>query len=262
MKHLLFAIILLGNSVLYAQDLKFMEQDLLKEITAIRYWQEYTGNDSKINQDDSLAQANTRLKTKLITYTAKNSQTIQYAFKALQDQGMTIATSADKLFRIYSWDTWQGGTMHWFDNVYQFMDNKQSKSLSLTDKREEGDPGVWFSEIFTLQMDSNKTAYLGYCHAIYSTKDSYQGIKLFSIENGQLNDTLHLIKTKTGIRNELGFYFDFFSVVDRSERPVKLIYYYQNSKVLKIPLVLESGEVTSKFIEYIFTGHYFERRRK
>lgn len=261
MKQTLFYIIFFTTSTLFGQNIKSIEQDLLKELKAINYWDEYRGDDPKISRYDSLELANTRLKNKLLSYTTSNIQTLQYAFKALQDNGMTIATSADKLFRIYSWDTWQGGTMHWFENVYQFATDKTTKSISLTEKREEGDPGGWFSEIFTLNLD-NKAVYIGYFHAIYSTKDTYQGVKLFNIADEELNDTLHLIKTKTGIRNELGFGFDFFSVVDRKERPIKLIYYNKENRILKIPIVTETGKVTARFIEYIFTGQYFERRRK
>jgi len=55
------------------------------------------------------------------------------------------------------------------------------------------------------------------------------------------------------------FEFDFFSVIDKSERPVKLIYYDKDKKTLRIPVVLDKGVVTNRFITYQFTGRYFEK---
>lgn len=198
---------------------------------------------------------------KLLDYTSKQPLTITYDFNELQKEHLTIASSADKQFRIYSWDTRLGGTMRDFENIYQYQADNKVHSKSLSDKRKEGDPGSWFSEIFTLDTN-NRKFYIGYFHAIYSTSDAYQGIKLFDIKDSILNDTLHLIKTKTGIRNELGFDFNFFSVVERKERPVKLIYFDSFTKTIKIPFVADKGKVTNKFIMYKYTGQYFERQTK
>ena len=70
--------------------------------------------------------------------------------------------------------------------------------------------GVWWgSEINKLKVDGN-TYYLAINHAVLSTRESYQTVKVFSIEKNQLNDKVKLIKTKSGLQNELGFDFDFF----------------------------------------------------
>jgi hypothetical protein len=63
------------------------------------------------------------------------------------------------------------------------------------------------------------------------------------------------------LKNTLGFGFDFFSVVDRPDRPVQLIKYDGVKKTLTIPVVLEDGKVTGRTIVYQFTGQYFERKK-
>jgi hypothetical protein len=133
-------------------------------------------------------------------------------------------------------------------------------SATFSDTNEEGDPGSWYSNIYTLKSQG-KTYYLGLCHAVYSTKDLYQGIKVFSIRNNSLRTDTKLIKTKTGMENELGFGFDFSSVVEKPERPFLLIRYDAASKTLSLPVVLESGRVTDKRIVYQFTGQYFEQKK-
>jgi hypothetical protein len=53
--------------------------------------------------------------------------------------------------------------------------------------------------------------------------------------------------------------FDFFSVVDRPERPLKLIKFDKTKTIIYIPVVYEDGKVTDKFIQYKFNGKYFEK---
>ncbi|MEE1947129.1 hypothetical protein VRU48_18530 [Pedobacter sp. KR3-3] len=253
----LFTIILIGFSTMaYGQNLSMIEKDLLKPLKKIHYWSGM-GYQDKLSVADSLTKENSLLKKKLLKYTKNRPSTLGYDFKALQKEGMTIATSADKKFRIYSWDTYTGGTMHFFENVYQYQSGKVTLSESIGSSE---DAKGFFSEIFTLQTDSGPI-YLGYLHSILSTKLAYQNICLFKIENAQLKDA-KLIKTKNGLNNSLGFEFDFFSVVNRKERPVKLIYFDEAKKEIKIPLVKANGEVTPKFITYRYTGKYFERDKK
>ena len=70
--------------------------------------------------------------------------------------------------------------------------------------------------------------------------------------------TLKLFKTKTDLLNEINVYFDFFSVVDRPERPLRLIKYDTDKKIIYIPIVFEKGKVTDRYILYQFNGQYFE----
>ncbi|MBI4811098.1 MAG: hypothetical protein HY800_06620, partial [Ignavibacteriales bacterium] len=236
-----------------------IEQDLLKQFKKIDYWANYSEDDDKVDKYDSLEKANKVFRKSLLQYTSKYPSTIDFDFKDLKKEGLFIATSDDGLFRIYSWDTWTGGTMHIFKNVYQYKigDKVFSKTIG-TDDMDPPDPRGFYSDIYSLRS-TGKTYYLAVKHAIFSMKDSYQEIKVFSITSSSLDrmfldDTVKLIKTKSGIRNTLGFSFNFFSVMDREERPVKLIDDDSNARAISIPVVLENGEVTNKSIIYQFTG--------
>jgi len=259
MKKILLAILIFCTSTTFGQDTKKIEKDLLKHLKKINYWAESVDKGGSVSPTDSLDKENDIFQRKLLSYTAKQPATLTYDFKELQKEHLTIASSADKKFRIYSWDTWLGGTMHNFENVYQFQTGNKVSSKSLSEKRQDGEPESWFSDIFTLGINSRKI-YIGYFHAIYSSSSVYQGIKLFDLTNNRLNDEVRLIKTKTGLKNELGFEFDFFSVVDRKERPVKLIYFDNSTKTIKIPVVTSKRKVTNKFLTYKFTGQFFEKQ--
>lgn len=242
-------IICLGLNCLYGQSPFKIEQELLTQFRKIQYFH-------TAEQHDSLQQANQSFHKSLLAYASTVHATITFDFNELVKEGLIIKTSEDGLFRIYSWDTWMGGTAHDFDGIYQYKTG--NKIFARAFHKEEGDMGRWYSRIYSLRSD-DKMYYIGLYHEIFSSKDSYQGIKVFSIEEDNLNDTVHLIKTKTGIRNELGFDYDFLSVAGRPERPVKLIYYDDDQQQLHLSVVLEDGKVTRRFISYQFTGKYFEK---
>lgn len=97
---------------------------------------------------------------------------------------------------------------------------------------------------------------------IFSSNDVGQLIKVFTIENNEINDNVKLIKTQSGFTNKIAGYFDFFTVMDKPERPVHLIKYDKIKKIIYIPIVLEDGKVTDRYIQYKFNGSYFEKVTK
>lgn len=252
-------IFLFSNLQTFGQNIDEIEKSLVEQIKNIEYFSAY-GNNS---DHEKLSVANELFKKTLLEKTSVNPETLKYKFPEL-DKHLHIATSEDGKLRIYSWDTRSGGTMHFFENVYQYI-GKDGIVYSKGSNFDEGDPGGFFSDISTL--DTNKgSVYLTRFSSVLSTSLAYQSINLFKIENNSLNEDYKLFKTKTGIKNSIGFSFDFFSVVDRPERPIELIFFDKPQKSVKIPIVIEDektpqGRVTNRFIVYKFTGKYFEKIR-
>ena len=79
------------------------------------------------------------------------------------------------------------------------------------------------------------------------------------IENNHLNDTVKLIRTPGGLTNSINVEFDFFKAPDNGEKPIHVIKYDTDKKIIYIPIVLEDGRVTKRFILYKFNGKYFEK---
>lgn len=204
---------------------------------------------------DSIENQNNIFNNKINLYFSEYPKTLTFPFDSLLKDNFDIVTSKDKMFRIYSWDTWMGGTMHYFNNIYQYKIGETV--LSEFYDYDNGGPSCFYSQIYTLKAN-RKTYYLAISNRILSTKDATQSIQVFTIENNALNDSVQLIKTKNGLISSIDINFDFFSVVDRPERPLKLIKYDNDSKVIYIPIVYENGKVTDRFILYKFTGQYFE----
>lgn len=208
-------------------------------------------------EQDSLEAENEIFRNKIGLYTSKFPLTITCSFDSLKKDNIDIVTTDDKLFRIYSWNTWLGGTMHDFGNVYQYKSAGQVYSKTIYIPEADSDYVPFYSQIFTLKANS-KIYYLAVYNGIYSTKDASQSIRVFTINNESLNSTTKLFKTKEGFTNSIEVTFDFFSVVDRPERPLRLIKYDRNSRTIYIPIVLKNGKVTERYILYKFTGQYFE----
>lgn len=231
-----------------------IERDLVAAIGEVQKYSNY----GSASDDEKLSEANEVFKEKLLRYT-KIPATLDYKFDKLNEL-MRNAASEDGRFRVFSWDTEDGGTMHNFSKVYQYR-GADGKVYSKTDGLTEGDAGSFVYDVFTLDTRSGKV-YIVCTNFIGSTQDHYQSANLFKIEGGKISDQAKLIKTKSGLTNTLGFGYNFFSVVDRSERPIKLITFDPKTKTLKIPVVIAdaefpNGRVTDKFIAYKFNGANF-----
>lgn len=206
--------------------------------------------------DDSLSLYADKFEKEFASFIKNNPSTLNYPFKELIDSNFCyVKTSSDSRFRIYSWDTWTGGTMHFFKEIYQWEGN--DKVFTAVPRYEEGDAGRFCSEIFTVNIN-DKLYYLAVTNAIFSTKDAMQAISAYTIEGDKLVDTVKLFKTKTKMLNSIDVDFDFFSVAERPERPLELITYDDKQKIIYIPVVDGIGQVTKRNILYQLQGNYFE----
>jgi hypothetical protein len=235
----------------FAQNPKAIEADLLRSFKKIGYWDQKRSN---AGVDDSLENANNVFENKLKNYTEKYSTTIQNPFNSLKKEGINILTSTDGIFRIYSWDSQQGGTMYAYTNLMQYKAGQKTNSKLFT----SGENGfeASYSNLYTFKT-GDKTYYITIYGGPESSRFYYAGVKTFAIENGQLNDNVKIIKTKSGLQNAVQYEFDF--AFNNSWDEVNQITFDAATKTIKIPLVTEKGKITRKYITYKFNGQYFEK---
>lgn len=203
-------------------------------------------------RDGDPSSANEHFRKELQQVLTSNSASIAYSFKSLVDSNMVrIVTSSDEKFRIYSWDTWTGGTMHFFDAIFQWKTN----SGDVLTQYKNG-ASVFYSKIYSLTT-GGKTFYMPISNAILSTRDAVQVVDAFTINRNKITPT-DLFKTKRQLLNSIRVEYDFSSVVDRPERPVELIKYDSNKQVLYIPVVKDGGKVLNSSLLYQLKGNYLE----
>ncbi len=240
----------------FGQSSTQIEKDL---IASLKEMQKYSAYGSGYD-DEKLSKANDEFEAKLLKYT-KIPATLDYKFAQLNELMMN-ATSDDGKFRIYTWDSEAGGTMHEYNRVYQFQGaDGKIYSQKEKDSEEDGGAGSFVTDIFSVDTRNGKI-YIVCSTFIGSTNDHYQSANLYKINGDALEDKVKLIKTKSGLTDTLNFEYNFFSVVDRKERPVRLILFDKKTNTLKIPVILNdkefpNGRVTNKFISYRFDGDYF-----
>jgi hypothetical protein len=244
-------VFLCGDHWVSAQknELKEKEQEL------IRIYKKLTG--ARSGEFDSLNYYSDLFSEKLQNLLSTDKRTLNYSFKALTEARICyVKTSKDGLFRIYSWDSQLGGTMHFFNVIYQYRNGKTVKTQSI--ELEEGDPAWYCSDLFSLKTKKT-TYYLAVVNGIYSTKDVSQSIKAFELNSTGLNDSVLLMKTPEGLKNSLDLAYDFFSVYERPERPIPVITYDPKKKIITVSTANNKGEIVPGSKSYLFNGTYFEQ---
>lgn len=244
-----------------AQDINTCNKRLVDAYQKLKFYADERGVDR--NAYDSVDKYNEKFEKLLLNYTVSIPETLPFGFKDLKALRVAITTSKDNLFRIYSWDTETGGTMRGFRNVFQFKNKKKLVSQKLPSDTDEYGESSYSYEIIDQVNSKNKIFYVVTCVAIGSSAVSHHKIKIFSIENGKLNDNAVLIKTKTGIKNELGYGIDFSSDINQTpdavEREYAWLEYDAKNKIIIMPLITSEGKLTKKKIKYQFKGTYFEK---
>lgn len=241
----------------FAQTNAQIEKELIASLKEIEKYSTYgTGYN-----EEKLTETNDAFEKKLLKYT-KTASTLVYKFGAL-GRLMHIATSDDGKFRIYSWDMENGGTMHDYARVYQYKgaDGKVYSRGESETEDEEGGGGSFVTDVFTLGTKAG-AVYIVCSTSIGSNIDHYQSADLYKIDGTAIDNKVKLIKTRSGLTSTLGFEYNFFSVADREERPIRLISFDKKTNTLKIPVVVEDkefpiGKVTNRTISYKFDGTYF-----
>ena len=240
-----------------AQTPAEIEREFLGHLENIGKYGSYAGG----YDEDKVLSANAELRAKLLEY-GKRRDVLSYEFPGLKNE-MFVATSKDGRLRIYSWDMQTGATMHDYDAVYQYV-GKSGKVHTWATGDEEDVAGSFFTEIF--QVDSRSgPIYLAVSTFVGSTSLNGQSIQAVAIKGDELDRDVKVIRTPSGLKSSVGFAYDFFSVVDRPERPIRLFKFNEARKEFSFPVVIEDektrlGRVTDKFITYRFNGKNFVRK--
>jgi len=251
---------IIGSTSVLAQSAISIEKDLLAKIKKVISSSAYTG----VRDDTALEKANDDLKQALIKY-AGLAATLKYAFPRLSKE-IDVVTSADKRFRVYTWDRQDGGTMHFYETVYQYIgaDGKSyGRGVDPPEDPDEdvGDSGAYVIDVYMLDTKPGR-AYLVQSSSRLSSSEITEQIDLFRIDGNKLDTDPKLIKTAEGLTSSLGFEFDLFSVLNLKKRPIRLIKYDAAAKTITLPVVIPTrkyqyGMVTSRKITYKFNGIHF-----
>jgi hypothetical protein len=101
-----------------------IEQDLYKYFQRIDYWGDLNIKHRKdadgSRYNDSLTDAKRALKMKLGDYFLRFPYTIKFKYESLTTLMLDAPVSDDYKLKIYSWQTFRGGSWHNFENIAQY----------------------------------------------------------------------------------------------------------------------------------------------
>jgi hypothetical protein len=246
---LLMALICAGPSA-FAQPLAQAERKLCRELQIINSFAEaYLGPIHNLGAYDSISHYDSVFGTALSQLTAESPASLHYPFTRLRNLGVSIATSPDKRFRIYSWDGQTGGTAHNANNVFQYKINgKVYSTLNIVD----GGPGDRYSAIYCLKT-GDKAYYLAVSDAIIETLRGHGTLEILRLSDSGVERSVPLIQTASGTTGSLGF--DYHLGADAEPD----FHFDPATGQITFPVVLPGGQVTRRKITYIFNGKYFVR---
>lgn len=253
----LFLFFLLVAVYSYGQDMKFIDHDLTDLYKRISYLYERSRDpkDPLYINADTLIAANKIFSERLLHYTSTMPVTLAYDFPELQKAGVEIASSPDHQLRIYSWDTWLGGTMGYYGDLFQY---KGDKVFAVIPPRSEHEIGSMYSAVWTIDVPQQKV-YVARSGASFSNWDKYESISFFRIENNALNDSIKLIKVNDQLKNKYGVEFNSFSLKE-NESPLSLIAIDSRNATIKFRDVDSKLGLTDQYTTYRFNGHCFEKQ--
>jgi hypothetical protein len=238
-----------------AQTPAAIEKELLGYLKTMAESGSYSGE----YDDAKLGPATDALKQKLMRY-ATRADVLKYDFPKLKEE-MFVATSKDGKFRVYSWDLQTGGTMHDYDWLIQYVGDSGKPTAWADNKGEYDGGGALYTDVF--QVNSARgPLYLLVSTTVASGTLNGQSIRAARIAGERLVLNPKVFRTGRGLADSIGFTYDFSTVMDRPERPVRLFTFNENRNEFKFPVVVEDdetpqGRVTSKFITYRFIGTQF-----
>lgn len=236
---------------LYSQEAtsSVIELDLLYQFQKLHKFRQEDNYDSLVIQNQLIME---KFNNYIICYPFISV----YDFQLLTDSNyIDIASDKNNALRIYSWDDQQGGTMRYFNNIFQYkVRNKIFTKMIFCDGMGSC---AFYHDIYTLETNDN-IFYLTLSTSILSTKDCAQTLDIFSIADTVLQAKNEIVKTQDGMTGSIEIGYDFFSVYKRLERPIRLIRYDTTNKIIEIPIIDENDQVTDSIVKYQFNGKYFE----
>lgn len=211
--------------------------------------------DGGINSEDQKRALNQTFRKQFIQYLKSNPKTLISNQDSLKKLDIKISSSEDQQFRIYSWDTWLGGSMHKYENIFQYKAGEIVYLVADTGFKANTIYSPYYSQIFTVKAEK-KTYYLGVNNGVYSGKDASQSLKAFRIDGDKLNDTLPLFKSKKKF-NTIYLEFDFFSALNHTERPIQLFRFSPDLLLISFPIIDKEKRLTELYKHYQFNGKFF-----
>ncbi|HTD40973.1 MAG TPA: hypothetical protein VK671_10160 [Mucilaginibacter sp.] len=236
----------------FGQSADSIETDLARSYARARG--AYLSNTLNVSQQ--FPQEYSSFIKKLLYYSSAKPSTISYPFNLPLQHQITILSSDDSLFRIYSWH--YDDTSDWLFPCGDVLQYKwRDKTFSKSDTLEKA--GVYCIQQFTLR-DHGKTYYLCVYVNPVSHEVKRQSIVAFTIEDGKLINDVKIFKTDKGLTDKIDVDISVSRRIVKQKWKSESAFSF-NPQILTVgfPEHIENDDQPIGHIIYKFTGQYFER---
>ncbi len=242
-------LLLVGFSAVRAQGVGDIDRQLSLKLKGITDAMADTGD----KRQELLDAANERMDN-YFALVAKKVELMDAELPMAKKEGLGYSTSDDKKLRVYDWDTWMGGTMHFFTDMLVYRTANGMRIADMKDTAVEGDPGGYCMGIDEAHTKSGHTLYLVYMRVIASTKDRDDMVTAYEIVNVQLVKK-NFFKTRTKMLNNIDYGYDQFAIDGDKELPVMRL--SKDKKKFYVPIVNKDGVFEKGDLVYEFDGEVF-----
>lgn len=249
-------LLLLISTKCFAQSLEESEGKICHYFDRINYWDLNVLND----KDDSLSIYNDALFSYLTSFLSSNPSSIEAKFELANSKNLHVLTSADGKFRIYCWNTQQGGTMQFFRTIYQFSNLNKVFVLPIGIE-EEDDNGSFCYDLNQISIN-DKAYYIISSVSIGSSAVYYYQIAIKTVNDSILTDS-PIIKDGAKMKSDIGYEIDLANNANRENgnaRDNMQLDYDREKNLIILPFINDNDKVTEKKIRYKFNGKYFARK--
>jgi hypothetical protein len=200
---------------------------------------------------DALSGLSKKLRTYLLS-PQNQVALMQSRLQKAQGAGLYVAESPDRKLRVYSWDKWTGGTMHFFDATAQYKTLSGKAMPYDFGPVDDTDNGAYYDKIVPVRTKSGRTVYLVFGTSIGSTICYTLSVASYEITRDGKLIKAPFFKTKKQFLNEIS------CGVERQDTSLDCDIELTNAnKTLRIPVVDESMHFKSSYLIYKFDGEKF-----
>ena len=242
-----------GQSVRQVQD---MLSHYSQRIQTLRVSNDYE------NRDDSLKAINKSLVNYLKTVGEKNPATLTAKFKS--KEWVNILTSADGLFRIYSWDVCKDGTAKSYDAVFQYRSNKKVVTFVMGDASVDEDSegvvcsGEYYYKLYTIHTKDSGNVYLVLGYSSYASGYGGNSLTAYKLRNGEFIGAYPFFKTAKTTVGEINFQYDLEAPINENKKAeMPDIRLSKDKQTIYIPVITRHDEITKRDLIYKFDGNRF-----
>lgn len=241
----------------FAQSIVEAEAKVCYYLDQINYWHLNAINDD----NDSLSIYNDKLFSFLTHFIDSNPSSIEAKFDLAASKNLHILTSEDGKFRIYCWNTQQGGTMQFFRTILQFSNSNKVVVVPINTNGQD-DNGSYCYDLNQISING-KAHYIVSSISIGSSAVYYYQIAIKTISNDSKLTDSPIIKDGAKMKSEMGYEIDLANNANRSNEHARdnmRLDYDRGRRLIILPFIDDNDKVTPKKIMYKFNGRYFVRK--